>query len=53
MLKALDMLGPLGIPRRVTYLLLPDGTIGDAMTADLMLGKHAKFIRRALASAAS
>ena len=51
-LKALEMLGPLGIPRRVTYLLLPDGTIGDAMAADLMLGKHAKFIRRALASAA-
>jgi len=52
-LKALQMLGPLGIPRRVTYLLLRDGTVGDAMTADLMVGKHAGFIRRAVAAASA
>ncbi len=47
-LRALEALGPLGIPRRVTYLLLTNGTIGDAITADLRLGRHTKFIRNAL-----
>ncbi|GIW74621.1 MAG: hypothetical protein KatS3mg103_1143 [Phycisphaerales bacterium] len=51
-LGALDALGPLGIVRRVTYLLLPDGTVGDAVTADLRLGRHERFLRRALASLA-
>ncbi|MGD1915829.1 MAG: peroxiredoxin [Phycisphaerales bacterium] len=47
-LRALEALGPLGIPRRVTYLLRSDGTIGDAITADLRLSRHTKFIRQAL-----
>lgn len=49
-LRAMRMLGPLSIPRRVTYLLLQDGTIGDAMAADLMLGRHTAFLRRALSA---
>lgn len=50
-LRALEALGPLGIPRRVTYLLRTDGAIGDAITADLRLSRHTKFIRKALESA--
>lgn len=49
-LRTMGMLGPLSIPRRVTYLLLPDGTIGDAITADVLLGRHAAFLRRALSA---
>lgn len=47
-LKAIDAIGLLGMPRRSTYLLLPDGTVGLAITADLLLGKHKKFLREAL-----
>ena len=52
-LKTLGALGPLGIPRRVTYLLLPDGTIADAITADVLLARHTKFIRKALETVAA
>ena len=48
LLKALDAVGMLGIPRRVTYLLLQDGTIGKAVTADLRLSRHKHFIEAAL-----
>ncbi|MEO1008209.1 MAG: peroxiredoxin [Planctomycetota bacterium] len=48
-LRALGMLGPLGIPRRVTYLLGTSGTIVDATRADLLLGRHKAFLSRALA----
>ena len=40
------------LPRRVTYLINQDKSIADAVTADLTLGKHRKFIDRAIASAA-
>ena len=50
LLAALEALGMLGVPRRVTYLLLPDGTIGKAMTADLRLSRHKRFIEAALHS---
>lgn len=46
-LKAIDALGMLGMPRRVTYLLSPDGTIAKAMVADIRLGKHRAFLRDA------
>lgn len=51
-LRALDMLGPLAIPRRVSYLLLPGGVVGDAVSAELRMGRHAAFIERALAAVA-
>ncbi len=49
-LRAMGALGLLNMPRRVTYLLLPDGTIGQAITADLRLSRHKRFIRTALAA---
>lgn len=49
-LRAIGGLGMLGMPRRVTYLLLPDGTIGQAITADLRLSRHGQFIKAALAA---
>ncbi|UYV13643.1 MAG: peroxiredoxin [Phycisphaera sp.] len=49
-LRAIGGLGILGMPRRVTYLLLPDGTVGQAITADLRLSRHKQFIRAALAA---
>jgi peroxiredoxin Q/BCP len=49
-LAALDALGPLGIPRRVIYLLLADGTIGDGLTADLRVSRHARFLQAAMAA---
>lgn len=50
LLRALDALGLFGMTRRVTYLLLPDGTIGGALTADLRLSRHTQFIHTALAA---
>ena len=45
-----DVDGPLGIGvRRVTYLIGQDGTIEDAVQADLNIGKHRKFIDNAVA----
>lgn len=49
-LRAIGGLGLLGMPRRVTYLLLPNGTIGQAITADLRLSRHKRFVRTALAA---
>lgn len=51
-LKALDAVGLLGITRRVTYLLLADGTVGGAVTADLRVSRHARFVRDALQTVA-
>lgn len=50
-LRAIGGLGLLGMPRRVTYLLLPNGTIGQAITADLRLSRHKRFVTAALAAA--
>ncbi|MEL6330752.1 MAG: peroxiredoxin [Planctomycetota bacterium] len=36
------------LPLRVTYLLDPDGTVADAVRADLAIGKHAAFADRVL-----
>ncbi|MEJ2602194.1 MAG: peroxiredoxin [Gammaproteobacteria bacterium] len=44
-----DADGPLGIGvRRVTYLIAEDGTITDAVQADLMIGRHRSFIENAM-----
>jgi peroxiredoxin Q/BCP len=46
-----DADGPLGIGvRRVTYLIDKDGTISDAVQADLRIGKHREFIEKAIAA---
>lgn len=48
-IRRYDADGPLGIGvRRVTYLIAPDGEIGDAVQADLMIGKHRSFIENAI-----
>jgi peroxiredoxin Q/BCP len=48
-IKAYDVDGPLGIGvRRVTYLINQDGTIADAVQADLMIGRHKEFIDKAV-----
>lgn len=42
--------GPLGIGvRRATYLISQDRKIQDAITADLRIGRHEEFIRKAIA----
>jgi peroxiredoxin Q/BCP len=47
-IKAFGVDGPLGIGvRRATYLIGPKGVIEDMVLADVMVGKHAQFIRRA------
>ena len=50
--KAYGVDGPLGIGvRRGTFLIGPDGVIRDAVLADLRIGRHEEFIRRAVAAA--
>ena len=47
-IKAFGVDGPLGIGvRRATYLISPEGVIEDRVLADVMVGKHAEFIRHA------
>ena len=47
--KAYDVDGPMGIGvRRVTYLIDADGTIQDAVQADIRISRHADFIKRAI-----
>jgi peroxiredoxin Q/BCP len=42
--------GPFGIGvRRATFLIDPNGTILDAVAADLRIGAHARFVRAAIA----
>jgi len=46
--------GPMGLGvRRATFLITPDGRVADAVLADLRIGRHEQFIRRAIESAAS
>ena len=50
--KAYDVDGPLGVSvRRATFLIGPDGVIRDAVLADLRVGRHEEFIRRAVRAA--
>ncbi|MEM7629502.1 MAG: peroxiredoxin [Planctomycetota bacterium] len=49
-IRAYEALGPLGLVWRISYLVMPDGTIADAVRADLSLGKHRAFIERAIAA---
>lgn len=51
-LRALDALGPLGLVRRVTYLLDPQGVVLDALTANVRLSRHRAFLERALSRVA-
>jgi len=52
--KAYGVDGPLGVGvRRATYLVGPDGVIRDAVLADLRIGRHEEFIRKAVAAAGS
>ena len=47
--KAYDVDGPFGVGvRRVTYLIGEDGTIEDALQADVLVGRHADFIENAV-----
>lgn len=47
--RAYDVDGPFGVGvRRATFLIDEDGTIRDAVLADVVIGKHADFIRRAI-----
>ena len=48
-IRRYDADGPLGIGvRRVTYLIAADGTISDAVQADLMIGKHRSFMENTI-----
>jgi peroxiredoxin Q/BCP len=47
--KAYDVDGPFGVGvRRATFLIDEDGTIRDAVQADLRIGRHEEFIRNAI-----
>lgn len=49
--RAYGVDGPLGVGvRRATYLIGPDGTIRDAVLADLRISRHEEFIRKAVAA---
>jgi thioredoxin-dependent peroxiredoxin len=51
-IKAYGVNGPLGmIVRRATFLVGADGVIRDAVLADIMIGRHEEFIRKAIAAA--
>ncbi len=48
--KAYDVDGPFGVGvRRATFLIDQDGTIRDAVQADLRIGRHEEFIKNAIA----
>ena len=48
-IKSYGVDGPLGIGvRRATFLINRDQTIEDAVLADLFVGRHAEFIRKAV-----
>ena len=48
--KAYDVDGPFGVGvRRATFLIDEDGTIHDAVQADLRIGRHEEFIKNAIA----
>ena len=51
--KAYDLDGPLGFGvRRGTYLIAKDGTIRDSVLADLRIGAHEAFVKKALQAGA-
>lgn len=51
--KAYDLDGPLGFGvRRGTYLVGRDGSILDSVLADLRIGAHEAFVKRAIAAGA-
>jgi len=48
-IKMYDVDGPLGIGvRRATYLISQDRMISDAVLADIRIGRHEEFIRKAI-----
>ena len=48
--KLYDVDGPFGVGvRRTTFLIGQDGTIHDAVQADLRIGRHEEFIKNAIA----
>ena len=52
--KAYDLDGPLGFGvRRGTYLIGADGRIKDGVLADLRIGAHEAFVRKAIESGAT
>jgi len=52
-IKAYGVDGPLGIGvRRATFLIDREGTIQDAVLADILIGQHEGFIRKAVSMAA-
>jgi thioredoxin-dependent peroxiredoxin len=51
-IKAYGVNGPLGMGvRRATFLVGADGMIRDAVLADILIGRHEDFIRKAIAAA--
>ena len=51
--KAYDVDGPLGFGvRRGTYLIGSDGTIQDSVLADLRIGSHEAFVKKAIEAGA-
>ena len=48
--RAYGVDGPLGLGvRRATFLIGSDGVVKDSVVADLLIGRHEAFIRRAIA----
>jgi peroxiredoxin Q/BCP len=50
-IRAYGVDGPFGFTRRATFLIGRDGKIVDAVTADLRIGRHEAFLKRAIAAA--
>lgn len=51
-IRAFGVDGPLGLGvRRATFLIGPEGRIQDVVLADLFIGRHAEFVRKAIAAA--
>jgi peroxiredoxin Q/BCP len=51
-IRAFGVDGPLGLGvRRATFLIGPEGRIEDVVLADLRIGRHAEFVRNAVAAA--
>jgi peroxiredoxin Q/BCP len=51
--KAYDLDGPLGFGvRRGTYLIGTDGKIQDSVLADLRIGSHEEFVKKAIEAGA-
>ena len=49
--RAYDVVGPLGFGvRRASFLINPAGVIEDALLADLRIGRHEAFFRKAAAA---